>query len=151
MDKKELKVVALKNGTVIDHIPSDKLFKVVSILNLDKVSNQLTFGNNLESRKLGTKGIVKVSDLFFEQKVIDKIALVAPNAKLNVIKNYAVVEKKSVHLSDQITDIVRCANPKCITNNEQVSTKFYIIQKEPIMLKCNYCERIIQEEDLKIK
>jgi aspartate carbamoyltransferase regulatory subunit len=151
MNKKELKVVALKNGTVIDHIPSDKLFKVVSILKLDKVKNQLTFGNNLESRKLGTKGIVKVSDLFFKQDVIDKIALVAPNAKLNVIKDYVVVEKKSVHLSDEITDIVRCANPKCITNNEPVPTKFFVIDKEPIMLKCNYCERMMHEHDLKIK
>jgi len=151
MNKKELKVVALKNGTVIDHIPSDKLFKVVSILHLDKVKNQLTFGNNLESRKLGTKGIVKVSELYFQQNVIDKIALVAPNAKLNVIKDYVVVEKKSVHLSDEITDIVRCANPKCITNNEPVTTKFFVVQKEPIMLRCNYCERIIHEDDLKIK
>jgi aspartate carbamoyltransferase regulatory subunit len=151
MDKKELKVVALRNGTVIDHIPSDKLFQVVSILKLDEVKNQLTFGNNLESAKLGTKGIVKVSDLFFEQKVIDKIALVAPHAKLNLIKNYNVVEKKSVHLSDEITDIVCCANPKCITNNEPVTTKFRVIKKEPVVLKCNYCERELHECDLKIK
>ena len=151
MNKKELKVVALKNGTVIDHIPSDKLFKVVSILKLDKVKNQLTFGNNLESKKLGTKGIVKVSDLYFEQDVIDRIALVAPHAKLNVIKDYNVVEKKSVHLSDEITDIVCCGNPKCITNNEPVPTKFRVIHKDPVTLKCNYCEREVQENDIKIK
>ncbi len=150
--KKEIKVVAaLRNGTVIDHIPSDKLFKVVSILKLDEVKNQLTFGNNLDSRKLGTKGIVKVSDLFFEQDVIDKIALVAPHAQLNIIKNYDVVDKKSVHLSDEITDIVCCANPKCITNNEPVPTKFKVLEKEPVVVKCNYCERILHEDDLKIK
>ena len=151
MNKKELKVVALKNGTVIDHIPSDKLFKVVSILKLDKVQNQLTFGNNLESKKLGTKGIVKVSDLYFEQDVIDRIALVAPLAKLNVIKDYNVVEKKSVHLSDEITDVVCCGNPKCITNNQPVPTKFQVIQKFPVALRCNYCERIIEENEIKIK
>jgi len=151
MNKKELKVVALKNGTVIDHIPSDKLFKVVSILKLDKVKNQLTFGNNLESKKLGTKGIVKVSDLYFEQDVIDRIALVAPHAKLNVIKDYNVVDKKSVHLSDEITDIVCCGNPNCITNNEPVFTKFQVIQKFPVALKCNYCERVVEENDIKIK
>lgn len=151
MDKKELKVVALKNGTVIDHIPSDKLFKVVSILKLDKVKNQLTFGNNLESKKLGTKGIVKVSDLYFEQDVIDRIALVAPLAKLNVVKDYDVVDKKSVHLSDEITDIVCCGNPNCITNNEPVPTKFHVIQKYPVALKCNYCERVVEENDIKIK
>ncbi len=151
MNKKELVVVALENGTVIDHIPSDKLFKVVSILKLDEVKNQLTFGNNLKSGKLGKKGIVKVSDLYFEQDVIDKIALVAPHAKLNVIKDYNVVDKKSVHLSDEITDIVCCANPKCITNNEPVPTKFHVLQKEPITLKCNYCERILHENEFKIK
>ena len=151
MDKKELKVVALKNGTVIDHIPSDKLFKVVSILELDKVPNLITIGNNLESRKLGTKGIVKVSDLYFEEKTINKIALIAPNANLNLIKNYSVVEKKSVSLPDLITDIVACVNPNCITNKEQLATKFHVINKEPIMLKCHYCERIIEEERLKMK
>ena len=151
MNKKELKVVALRNGTVIDHIPSDKLFKVVSILKLDKVQNQLTFGNNLESRKLGTKGIVKVSDLYFAQNVIDKIALIAPNAKLNIIKDYKVTEKKSVHLSDEITDIVCCANPKCITNNQPVPTKFHVVGKNPITLRCHYCEKVFQENELKIK
>jgi len=151
MDKQELKVVALRNGTVIDHIPSDKLFKVVSILKLDKVQNQLTFGNNLESGKLGTKGIVKVSDLYFAQNVIDKIALVAPNAKLNIIKDYKVTEKKSVHLSDEITDIVCCANPKCITNNQPVPTKFHVVEKNPITLRCHYCEKVFQENELKIK
>jgi aspartate carbamoyltransferase regulatory subunit len=151
MNKKELVVVALENGTVIDHIPSDKLFKVVSILNLDKVKNQLTFGNNLNSGKLGTKGIVKVSDLYLEQDVIDKIALLAPNAKINVIKNYDVIEKKSVHLSDEISDIVCCTNPKCITNNEPVPTKFKVVSKNPITLKCNYCERMFEENEIKIK
>ena len=151
MNKKELKVVALCNGTVIDHIPSNKLFKVVSILKLDKVQNQLTFGNNLESRKLGTKGIVKVSDLYFAQDVIDKIALLAPSAKLNIIKDYKVIEKKSVHLSNEITDIVCCANPNCITNNQPVPTKFHVIEKKPITLRCHYCEKVFQENELKIK
>ena len=152
MDKKELKVVAaLCNGTVIDHIPSDKLFKVVSILKLDEVQNQLTFGNNLESGKLGTKGIVKVANLYFAQDVIDKIALIAPNAKLNIIKDYKVTEKKSVHLSDEITDIVCCANPLCITNNQPVPTKFHVIDKNPITLRCHYCEKVFRENELRIK
>ena len=151
MENKTKEVAALQNGTVIDHIPSDKLFKVVSILKLDMVKNQLTFGNNLKSSKLGTKGIIKVSDLFFEQKEIDKIALVAPCAKLSVIKNYDVVDKKSVRLSDEITDIVCCANPKCITNNEPVPTKFYVVEKESIRLKCGYCERVFSDGELRMK
>ena len=84
--KKELVVVALKNGTVIDHIPSDKLFKVVSILGLDKSEKQITIGNNLTSKKSGVKGIIKISDKYFKADEIDKIALVAPNAVLNIIK-----------------------------------------------------------------
>lgn len=94
MDKnKELKVSAIKNGTVIDHIPANQLFRVISILGLNKISNQITFGTNLESRQLGHKAIIKVSEMFFEDNEINKIALVAPLAKLNIIRDYEVVEK----------------------------------------------------------
>ena len=92
MKKLKLKVSAIKEGTVIDHIPSPYLFKVISILGLDKIKNQITFGTNLESEKLGSKAIIKVSDRFFKNDEINKIALIAPNANLNIIKNYEVVE-----------------------------------------------------------
>ena len=151
MDKKELKVVALRNGTVIDHIPSDKLFKVVSILQLDKVPNQITIGNNLESKQLGTKGIVKISDLYLDQKSIDKIALLAPAANLNIIHDYMGKEKFPVRLPEEVTDIVRCSNPKCITNNQPVPTKFRILKKEPIQAQCCYCERVLKEEEIRFK
>lgn len=150
-DKKGLVVVAIENGTVIDQIPPDKLFKVVSILNLDTLDSQITVGNNLKSNKIGSKGIIKITDKFFEKSVINKIALIAPNAKLNIIKNYQVIEKSNIVLPDDIHNIIRCANPKCVTNNEPVPTLFHIVDKEDVKVKCNYCEHVILQEDIEMK
>ncbi|GAB1452303.1 aspartate carbamoyltransferase regulatory subunit [Draconibacterium sp.] len=140
--KLKLKVSAIKEGTVIDHIPAKNLFNVISILGLDVINNQITFGTNLESGKLGAKAIIKVSDKFFEDDEINKIALIAPHAKLNIIRDYLVVEKKVVETPDSISGIVKCFNPKCITNNERIKTSFRVVVKDPISLKCKYCEKI---------
>lgn len=148
--KKKLKVSAIKNGTVIDHIPAKNLFKVITILGLDKIENQITFGTNLESEKLGSKAIIKVSDKFFEDDEINKIALIAPHAKLNIIRDYNVTEKRVVEIPSRIKGIVRCFNPKCITNNEAITTSFAVISKSPISLKCHYCEKITDQEHLHI-
>ncbi len=137
----KLKVSAIKEGTVIDHIPAKYLFKVISILGLDKIENQITFGTNLESEKLGSKAIIKVSNKFFEDNEINKIALIAPHAKLNIIRDYEVVEKKIVEIPSEINGIVKCFNPKCITNNERVITRFKVIDNAPIALRCRYCEK----------
>ncbi|SHE65884.1 aspartate carbamoyltransferase regulatory subunit [Mariniphaga anaerophila] len=139
--KLKLKVSAIKEGTVIDHIPAQNLFKVISILGLNKIPNQITFGTNLESEKLGSKAIIKVSDKFFEDDEINKIALIAPHAKLNIIRDYGVVEKKVVEIPKVITGIVKCFNPKCITNHEKITTCFDVISTSPIALKCKYCEK----------
>ena len=90
-NKKELQVAALKNGTVIDHIPSDKLFTVVSLLGLEQMENNITIGFNLESQRLGKKGIIKIADKFFSEADINKIAVVAPNVVINIIRDYEVV------------------------------------------------------------
>ena len=136
-NNKELKVSAIKEGTVIDHIPAKNLFKVISILGLEKIPNAITFGTNLESKKLGRKSIIKVADRFFEDDEINKIALVAPEAKLNIIKDYKVVEKRVVSLPDEIAGYVRCFNPKCITNHEDVLTRFTVVSRSPLELKCH--------------
>ncbi len=149
--KLKLKVSAIKNGTVIDHIPAKSLFKVITILGLDKISNQITFGTNLESGKLGHKAIIKVSDKYFKDEEIDKIALIAPHAKLNIIKDYEVVEKRVVEIPETIKGIAKCFNPKCITNNEKINTCFKVISKNPIALKCHYCEKITNENQMVIK
>lgn len=147
---KELEVAALENGTVIDHIPSDVLFKVVNLLQLDKFANNITIGNNLKSKKIGKKGIIKIADKFFLEEEINRIAVIAPNVKLNIIRNYVVEEKKNVHLPDALTSIVKCSNPKCVTNNEPMKTVFKVLDKEHIKLKCHYCERIMEKEDIEL-
>ena len=129
-DKKELQVAALENGTVIDHIPSEKLFTVVSLLGLEHMNNNITIGFNLNSKKLGKKGIIKIADKFFCDDEINRIAVVAPNVKLNIIRNYEVVEKRELVLPDELRGIVKCANPKCITNNEPMPTRFHVIDKD---------------------
>src|SRR6056297_2175800 len=125
--KLKLKVSAIKDGTVIDHIPAQNLFKVITILGLDKIKNQITFGTNLESGKLGSKAIIKVSGKFFENDEINKIALIAPHAKLNIIRDYEVVEKKIVKIPEEIRGIVKCFNPMCITNHERILTRFSVV------------------------
>ena len=95
-EKKELQVAALENGTVIDHIPSDKVFTVVSLLDLQNTDGNITIGNNFESKKLGKKGIIKVADRFFTDEEVSRLSVVAPNIKLNIIRHYEVVEKKQI-------------------------------------------------------
>jgi aspartate carbamoyltransferase regulatory subunit len=149
-DKKQLKVSAIKDGTVIDHIPAKNLFKVISILRLDKIRTQITFGTNLESKKLGLKAIIKISGMFFPEQDMNKISLVAPDAKLNIIKDYEVVEKRLVEIPDEVTGIVKCFNPQCITNHERIITRFSVINKKEVALKCHYCEKITDEEHMEI-
>jgi aspartate carbamoyltransferase regulatory subunit len=150
MKDKQLIVNAIKNGTVIDHIPAKHLFKVISILNLESIDSLITFGTNLESKKLGSKAIVKIADKYFLDEEINKIALVAPQAKLNIIRDYEVIEKRVVEVPDSITGIVKCVNPKCITNNEEVITKFSVVSKSDVALKCYYCEKITHQDQMAI-
>ncbi len=149
---KDLKVAALRNGTVIDHIPADKLFKVVSILHLDTTLNQITLANNLESAKIGSKGLIKISDRALKESETNKIALIAPNAKINIIREYEVVEKRPLILPDEIREIVQCGNPNCITNHQPVTTRFRVIKNdEELILKCIYCEREVRHDQAKIR
>ncbi len=150
-DVKQLSVSGIKNGTVIDHIPAKNLFKVISILGLEKFDNRITFGTNLESKKLGRKAIIKVAGKTFVDDDVNRIALVAPEAKLNIINNYKVVEKYNVEVPKEIIGIARCVNPKCITNHEQIITRFTVIPGNEIALKCRYCEKITDQEHLNIR
>jgi aspartate carbamoyltransferase regulatory subunit len=149
-EPKQLSVSAIQNGTVIDHVPANTLFKVIQILGLDHIENQITFGTNLESKKLGKKAIIKISGIYFEDEDINRIALVAPEAKLNIIKDYEVVEKKVVEVPDNIIGIAKCMNPKCITNFETVTTRFRVVSKKNVALKCHYCEKITTQDNLNI-
>lgn len=149
--KKELAVAALENGTVIDHIPSDSLFKVVDLLGIQSIENNVTIGNNLDSKKYGKKGIIKVADITFPESILNRIAIIAPNAVINIIKDYEVVEKHPVSLPDNIYGIVKCSNPKCITNNEPMRTHFHVLDRENMVIKCHYCERTETKDKITLK
>jgi aspartate carbamoyltransferase regulatory subunit len=148
--KKELQIAALQNGTVIDHIPSEQLFKVVSLLGIERLKTPVTIGYNLDSKKTGSKGILKIAGKFFEQDEINRISLIAPTVKLNIIRDYEVVEKKLVQLPDELIGIVKCCNPQCITNNEPMKSRFKVIDKKNVTLKCQYCELKIKKEDIEL-
>jgi aspartate carbamoyltransferase regulatory subunit len=143
----ELMVAAIENGSVIDHIPSDKLFTVVSLLGLEKMDLKITIGFNLKSKKLGKKGIIKISDKFFTNDEINRISLVAPHAVLNIIRDYEVIDKKELSLPDTLIGIIKCNNPKCITNNEPMDTVFHVVNKEEGILQCHYCEKEQSKEE----
>ena len=149
--RKELKVSAIENGTVIDHIPVQSVYQVLRILNLMEYNDQLLIGTNLESRKMGKKGIIKVSNKFFKSDEINKIALVAPSATLILIKNFEVSEKKTVEIPAKVEKIVKCFNPNCITNVEDVITLFDVVNKEDLKLRCHYCEKITAKDNMAFK
>ncbi len=148
--RKELKVSAIRNGTVIDHIPASKSFQVMNILNLGKSTNQIYFGTGLHSEKFGKKGIIKISDKYFADEEISKIALVAPSATLIEIKDYEVTKKGKVHFPETVDKIVKCFNPKCVTNIQEVPTKFTVVtdHKGEIKLACHYCEKTMLKENI---
>ena len=151
MAKKELLVTAIENGTVIDHIPADKTYDVANLLRLQELDTPVTIGYNLPSKKIGRKGIIKITDKFFTEEEISRLSVVAPKIVLNIIRNYEVVEKKEVRMPEELRDIVRCANPKCITNNEPMHTVFHVINKQRGIMKCHYCEKEQQIKDAKLK
>ena len=139
---KELKVSALENGTVLDHIPAENVHRALDILGLKGLSNQITIGINLNSKLFGKKGIIKIADRFFEDDELNKLALIAPHATVNIIRNFQVVEKKKLTMPEEIEGIAKCMNPKCITNHQPVKTRFAVIEEgNEISLLCHYCEK----------
>jgi aspartate carbamoyltransferase regulatory subunit len=146
--KKTRIISAIEEGTVIDHIPSRVTFKIMKILDPQEYENTITIGLNLESGKLGKKGVIKISSRFLTAEEFDKIAILAPEATVNIIKDYEVKKKIKVTLPQKIEGIMKCANPNCITNNEEVRTKFAVVNESPLKIMCVYCERIISREDI---
>lgn len=145
---KEIKVAPIKNGTVIDHISCGMALKVLKVLALSdgKVDSTVSVLMHVPSKKMGWKDIVKVEDKELEPIEVDKISLVAPKASINIIRNYEVVEKKTVSLPDVAIGILRCGNPNCVTNaDEPIQTEFTLKSKNPIRLSCKYCDRELED------
>lgn len=146
---KELKVKPIKNGTVIDHISANKALKVLKILGLPRPETGLTLAMNVQSSQMGSKDIVKIEGRELASREVDEIALIAPQATINIIRDYEIAEKGKVNLLNEIKSILTCSNPNCITNTEEpVETLFIVINKEPLILRCHYCERIMDQNDV---
>ncbi|MGF7119139.1 aspartate carbamoyltransferase regulatory subunit [Methanobacterium oryzae] len=145
----KLKVKPIRNGTVIDHITANRALSVLKILDLPNEKNTVTVAMNVSSSQMGSKDIVKIEGRELNPKEVDKIALIAPYATINIIRDYELVEKGKVHLLDKIKGVLKCPNPNCITNtDEPMNTKFFVIAKEPVSLRCYYCERIMEESEI---
>ena len=149
MSRKELVVSALENGTVLDHIPADNVYKALRILNLKGIENQITIGINLNSKQNGKKGIIKIADKFFEDDELNKLALIAPNATVNIIRDFKVVEKKKLVMPKEVIGIAKCRNPKCVTNHQPITTRFATIDNgNEIALLCHFCEKITKSKHI---
>ena len=142
MTRKELVVSALENGTVLDHIPAENVYKALDILDLKGIESQITIGINLASKAYGQKGIIKIADKFFADEELNKLALIAPKATVTVIRDFKVVDKKKLETPSEVLGIAKCKNPKCVTNHQPIKTWFSTSQEDnDLVLKCHYCEK----------
>ncbi len=142
MNKDELKIKTIKDGTVVDHLPASTALKVFEILNLQKHTRTITIGICVPSSKMEIKDILKIEDKELSKEEADKIALIAPYATINIIKNFEVVNKNKVEIPDKIVNLMKCINPNCISNHEPADSIFYLADKKDILLRCHYCERV---------
>jgi aspartate carbamoyltransferase regulatory subunit len=148
--KKELKVSAIKDGTVIDHIPAQHTFRIAGILKADMLKEVVSVTANLDSRKIGKKGIIKLSGMRLGDREAQKIAILAPNATVSIIKNYKVENKRKLELPETITGIISCINPHCISNREACEKRLLVEKKAPVALRCAYCERLMTKDEIKV-
>ena len=151
MTKSELKIKAIENGTVIDHITANNALHILKILGLpDAETTNVTVAMNVSSAEIGRKDIVKIENREIDHEELNQIALIAPKATINIIRNYEVIKKDKIILPQVIKSIIKCTNDKCITNyeNEPINSKFNVIESQPPVLRCHYCEKLIKNEDI---
>ena len=151
MEQSELMVRRIKEGTVIDHIDEGKGIQVLDALRIDgKDGSLITIALNVPSGKSKKKDIIKVENKFLKDDDTNKIAVIAPKATINIIKNYKLIEKRRVSLPNEIDRIFRCSNPDCITNSaEHIESVMDLIDKDGMILKCRYCARILDVNKIK--
>ncbi len=150
MTKKTLRVSKIKSGTVIDHITNGHALDVVKILGITgRTGGVVTVAMNIPSKKLGAKDMVKIEGRELKSEEVDKIALLAPHATINIVRDYKLVEKQRVKLPSVIRGIVKCANPACVSNSDEpIQSTFYVEREEPLRLKCHYCGYIMEKQDV---
>jgi len=149
-DLRPYKVYAISDGVVIDHIPPRQALKVVDLLGANENGDSIiTIGVNLESSKHPRKDVVKIEKKALTHQELNKIALVAPSATVNIIRDHEVHEKIHVIVPDEIHGVIKCRNKKCVTNFEELDSFFVKVQNDPLKMKCHYCERSVSKENFK--
>lgn len=147
---KKLLVSAIKDGTVIDHIPAGNALKIIRLLNLADHKKVVTVGLNLPSKSMGYKDLIKVAGRELSEAEANHVAILAPEASMNIITNYEITKKFKISMPEKIEYVLVCPNPKCITNNERMETCFYVKPNhKQINLQCKYCEKTFKQEDIK--
>ncbi|SJN57723.1 aspartate carbamoyltransferase regulatory subunit [Vibrio ruber] len=143
----QLQVEAIKNGTVIDHIPAQIGIKVLKLFDMHHSSQKVTIGLNLPSSALGIKDLLKIENVFINESQANKLALYAPHATVNQIENYKVVKKLALKLPQRVNNVFACPNTNCISHDEPVESSFSIVEKkQDIRLKCKYCEKVFSRD-----
>lgn len=143
---KELKVQPIRNGTVIDHIAPGRAIKVLKILQMPRSgwTSVITAAMNVPSSK-GRKDILKIEDRELDPGEVNKISLIAPNATINIVREYEVIRKDVVQLPEKVSGLVKCPNQNCVTNSEPIKSQFVVAVREPLRLRCGYCDREVTE------
>tara|TARA_B100000941_G_C28424510_1_gene510669 strand:+ start:459 stop:917 length:459 start_codon:yes stop_codon:yes gene_type:complete len=145
MSEDFLKVQPIRNGTVIDHIEAGRGKQVLAILQLENSGTTISLLINVQSKKQKRKDIIKIEDRELDENKIEKLALISPNARVNIIRNYSVADKKEIDIPDLIKNIVKCPNENCISNNERGAiSKFNLLDKEIMLVQCTYCGRKVK-------
>jgi aspartate carbamoyltransferase regulatory subunit len=149
-EETQLLIRRIKEGTVIDHIRSGEALRVLQILGITgKEGEIVSVAMNVPSSKLEKKDVVKVANRFLKSEETDKLALVAPLATVNIIKNYRVAEKRKVELPELFRNLLKCPNPTCVSNmpGEPIVSTIEVIDRETPLLKCTFCQRLISPND----
>jgi aspartate carbamoyltransferase regulatory subunit len=145
--KKSLKVKPIENGTVIDHISKGKALKVYKVLNI-REDQTITIAMNVPSKKNGKKDVLKIEGIELSKEDVNKISLISPNATINIIKDGMVVKKFKVEIPNEIEGILKCTNPNCITQIEDIVGKFKVEEKDPLKIRCIYCEKFLSSIEI---
>jgi aspartate carbamoyltransferase regulatory subunit len=145
MSEHELRVSKIKDGTVIDHVPGGKALHVLAILGIDgSGGEEVSIGMNVPSDKLGTKDIVKVEGRELSQDEVDVLSLIAPEATINIVREYDVTDKHRLERPDCVVGVLTCPNHDCITTDEEpVDSKFEVLDDG---VRCSYCETIVRDD-----
>ncbi|HMB46077.1 MAG TPA: aspartate carbamoyltransferase regulatory subunit [Candidatus Methanoperedens sp.] len=143
---KEMRVRPIMQGTVIDHITAGQALNVLKILGISGTTTAVvSVAMNVPSEVMGNKDIVKIEDRELEEQEVDRVSLIAPNATINIIRDFEVVEKYRVDLPDRLEGVMKCDNPNCISNTSEPVISKFTVNKKPVELRCIYCDHVISQ------